>query len=111
LRIAPCIPFARPKAHNEYRYLARRRLRLEDLAYRKAVQIGQQQIQQDDIRQMQAGQVQRFNSVASHQRLAALQFEVVRDQCGKFRLIIDDQYLWFHAGNLTFACGAHKTSA
>jgi hypothetical protein len=91
------------RAHEDDGDLFRVRLALEDFADRQAVQIRQQNVQEDQVRLELPGLAKRVDTVIRRDDFAMQAREAKFHQFNEVAFIIHDQYAGHHAENIVFA--------
>ena len=88
------------RADDEHGDVPSRGLCAEDLADRKTVEVRQHHVEQDDIGQRRPGQVERLQAIERDEDFATLLRQIISDQFGKLRIVINGQNFRFHPKEL-----------
>lgn len=88
--------FARERAHEDDRDFFRGRLAFQNFADRQAVEVGQQDVEKDQIRLELPRLAQRLHAVVGNDQVVALRREFVLQQLDKIVLVIHQQNPVWH---------------
>ena len=91
---------ARQRAHKDDRNFFGGRLAAQDFADGQAIEVGQQDVEQDEAGLELPRLALRLHAVAGHDEFAAQPGETVLHQLDKIALVVNDQNSWHHAARL-----------
>jgi hypothetical protein len=92
--------FARERAHEDHRDFFRGRLAAQNFADGQAVEVGQQDVEQDQVRFELPRLAQRLHAIVGHDEVVALPCEFVLQQLDEIVLVIHEQNPVRHAAKL-----------